>query len=167
MKLRSKLAPRWEGPYVVTRELDQLNYAVSKSSTSSAELIVNINRMKLLPIRDTDPTQNASFTSEKMDNSHSTDWKIKLLEKFSFEEVKPDLPESPYIREDSNLFPELAKNLVTPENEKHDPPFQPELDDVDTDSNKENIDPNTDRSTKTKYNLRSKIKRPVRYAEEF
>jgi IS30 family transposase len=167
MKLRSKLAPRWEGPYVVTRKLGQLNYAVIKSQTSSTELIVNVNRMKLLPIRDTDPTQNASFTSEKMDNSHSTDWKIELPEEFSFEEVIPDLPESPYIKEDSNLFPELAENSVTPEIETHDPLFQPELDDVDIDSNKENIDPNKDRSTKTKYNLRSKIKRPVRYAEEF
>ena len=64
--------------------------------------------MKLLPIRDTDPTQNASFTSEKMDNSHSTDWKIELPEEFSFEEV---IPESPYTREDSNRFPELAKNF--------------------------------------------------------
>ena len=64
MKLRSKLAPRWEGPYVVTRKLGQLNYAVTKSPTSSTELIVNVNRMKLLPIRDTELTPNASFTSE-------------------------------------------------------------------------------------------------------
>jgi len=171
MRLRSKFKPRWEGPYIVTRKISSLNYAVSKitdsTNTSSTELIVHVNRMKLLPVRDTEHTSNASLTSEEMVDLNLSDWETMFPEEFSLDDLFPDFTESTYTDEDSAMSSESDKTKEIPASTDNniDPILTPEITD-DIDSDKENIDPNL-RSTKTRYNLRDKITQPIRYADEF
>ncbi|KZS00381.1 Uncharacterized protein APZ42_003319 [Daphnia magna] len=52
-RLKSKLTPRWDGPYIVNRQMGPLNYAVQRetektTTTSVCEILVHVNRMKLL-----------------------------------------------------------------------------------------------------------------------
>ncbi len=57
MRLRSKFDPRWLGPYLVTRRMGNLNYAV-KLDGSTDEFIVHVNRMKPLPRRENTSVNN-------------------------------------------------------------------------------------------------------------
>jgi len=132
--------------------MGSLNYTVRRETENfglaTSELVVHVNRMKLLPPRITNSEIKKYIDTNLQDLSRET---VIQYPKNSFAS-QPIINDS-----DTETIPQ--QNSVSQETQSLDIMIPQE---INTDSDKENEDP-TPRSKKTRYSLRNSNKPPVRY----
>jgi len=158
MRLRSKLEPKWIGPYKVMKKLSELNYSVREMNKMS-EQVVHVNRMKLLKPREIDDIkeQDKVYVNPVPLQSH-TDQELSIDEPLremspTFDELQVEDPEVELIPDSLTDIPSLStengrKNQTT----------------IPLAATKEK-EKEVDRSKLSKHNLRSRVKKPDRYGE--
>ncbi|KAI9560471.1 hypothetical protein GHT06_014495 [Daphnia sinensis] len=81
-RLKSKLKPRWDGPFIVNRKMGPLNYAVqreNKNTTTTSEIVVHVNRMKPLPPRESTQDSPSLTTDSPSSCPFPIDWDIETF----------------------------------------------------------------------------------------
>ncbi|KZS19909.1 Uncharacterized protein APZ42_013539 [Daphnia magna] len=116
-RLKSKLTPRWDGPYIVKRKMGPLNYAVQRetektTTTSVYAIVVHVNRMKLLPPRTDVPDIPSPTKDNHSPHSFPIDWNIDTIPDITLD-LFPNQPDNFTI---DDLFPQQPPTI---EEESH------------------------------------------------
>ena len=161
MKGRSKFQNRYEGPFVVVKRYGKVNYAI-KLNNKMSHYVVHANRIKLLPERNSiceSKSSDRSLDSRAIDAQHSEGESTESDQRKLIQQpLRPTQNQAS--RRTTGGAPDVPDRLRNKTVSKN----------ITISSNKlsnRSLDKNTtgkpsDRSKRTRYNLRNKINKPNR-----
>ena len=165
-RLRGKFEPRWLGPYIITRKLSSLNYAIKKPD-GKAEMVVHIDRIKLLPNYEMSDYETEIFKKESNFNDRPKEAEPPIRTR----SVTPPPSRPPPISDRSpRRISRKSRSQSQPLQEEQRPEQEEKKDTV-----AEKVPPSPPisqparpstvitRTPNERYNLRRNIKRPSRY----